>query len=72
MDLYKYCDTRTKNEFSKRMTRELSNTQLAYHLPKKDKTAFLTRKETAVYMKYLLDFMYVMPLTPDGNFYIKQ
>jgi hypothetical protein len=73
MDLYKYSDTRTKNvEFSKRMTRELNNIQAAYHLPKKDKTAFLTRKETAVYMKYLLDFMYVMPLTLDGDFYIEK
>lgn len=42
-----------------------------YNLPKKDRSAFLTRKEAAVYLNYFFDF-FAMGINVQGDYFVRE
>ena len=69
-NIYHFYDARTASKygFAERLVKNLSALATKYGMVKRDKKELLTKRETAVYLTYLLDFLYPTPIDLFGEF----
>ena len=70
LNIYNFYDARTASKygFAAKLVNNLPAMVSKYGMVKRDKKELLTKRETAVYLSYLLDFLYSTPIDLFGEF----